>query len=340
MKKLANKNILFVLLFIVVLSSKAQIAANQGFVFLKLPTDAITNALGGVSVSHHTATADVFWNNAALLDTSQSQRFSITYSPYLAATQALTTSFAFRSQHKNHWAAGVQYLNYGTIPQTDAAGNDLGTFTAADYAIAGAYARTENNYTLGITTKLAGTGIENYQNIALTTDFTGVFRAAKQDFTWGIAVKNIGFVFKKFGISSPELPFDLQIGTTFKPRFMPVRVSLTAHHLYRWDIVYNDPATNFKYDNNGNKVLRVVSIPEKIMRHLTFGLELLVHPQVSVLAGYNHLRRQELRLPLRSGGAGLSAGIAIRTTHFTFSYGYARYHWAGGGHALTMSYWR
>jgi hypothetical protein len=331
---------LAVFLFIISLSTKAQVGGQQGFMFLKLPSDALTNALGGMSVSNQTTTADAFWNSPALLDTSRVQRFAVTYAPYLGSTHAVTTSFAFRSLHKSHWALGAQYLNYGTMPETDAAGNNLGMFTAADYAIAGAYSHTENYFTIGITAKLLGSGIDSYQNVAAVADFAGVFRHPKQDFTIGIAAKNIGFVVKNYGFVTPQLPFDLQIGTTFKPRFMPIRASITAHHLYRWNIVYNDPVVNFKYDNNGNKVLQTPSIPEKIMRHLTFGIELLVHSNISLLTGYNHLRRQELRLPLGGGGSGLSGGVVLRTPRFRVAYSYARYHWAGGGHALTMNYLR
>ncbi len=102
---------------------------------------------------------------------------------------------------------------------------------------------------------------------------------------------------------------------------MPLRFSLTAHHLNAFDQVYNDPALFFDFDNNGNRVPRKVAVPEKLLRHLTAGAEILLHPKFRLMLGYDHLLRQELRLRETGGLSGISFGALLKVRRFEFSYG-------------------
>ena len=310
------------------------LGGQQAFSFLNLPTNAYVNALGGVNTS---AANDVLgvWASPALLDSSQRNQAALTLSPYLAGALLSTVSYGLPTQKR--WAMGLQYLHYGTMPLTDAAGNEAGTFSAADYALALSHARTEGNITVGMTLKIVGSGIESYQSWAAVTDLAAVFKHPKHDFTFGLAVKNAGVFLKRYSpTDASELPFDVQLGVTFKPRFMPLRFSITAQHVYQWDIVYNDPAINFSFDANGNIITKKASTAEKLARHLVIGTELLLHKNFRLLLGYNHLRRQEMRLQKGSSAAGFSFGLMAQTSRFGFAYSYAVQHVAGGLHAISL----
>ena len=63
------------------------------------------------------------------------------------------------------------------------------------------------------------------------------------------------------------MPFDIQIGTSFKPEHMPFRFSVTAHSLYKYDIVYLDPNSSTQLDQNGNEVAEEKSTFDKIASH-------------------------------------------------------------------------
>ncbi len=330
------RNGLFTFLFVVFLYQLG--FTQQAFTFLNLPSNAQINGLGGINNSTTLNVNDV-WASPALADSSWENQVAMSFSPYLAGTKLISFAYSLPTKSKDNWTVGVQYLNYGTMTQTDATGNETGTFTAADYAIAGSYARQEGNFRLGTTLKLVGSGIETYQSYSLMTDIGGLFKHPKHDFTIGLTFKNIGLVFKPFFPSNtPTLPLDVQLGMTLKPKYMPVRISLTAHHLYQWDISYNDPLLNYKIDANGNRIVTKISAIENAARHLVLGLEILAHKNVSVLLGYNHLRKQELKLANISGGAGLSGGIIYRNQKLGFSYTYSAYHLAGGLHSFSVDY--
>ena len=116
---------------------------------------------------------------------------------------------------------------------------------------------------------------------------------------------------------------------TFKPEYMPFRVSLTGYNLFRNDFGYIDGTGNSSFDEEASTF-------NKIFRRITIGTEIIFSDNFQVRAGYNHLIRQELRLEEQSGGAGFSLGFMFRVKAFEFAYTRAFYHVAGGGNYFTV----
>lgn len=335
-KRLPIPNFLFQLFISLLISYCANTAWAQPvggqrlFAFLDLPTHARIAALGGQVASATRPDGLYHLNNPALTDSLTDHQFGISFMPYLATARYYTLHYSLPT--KGHWAAGLQYLSYGQFNLTDPAGNTLGTFTANDYALSLSHARTEGNFTLGATVKAVGSAIEMYSAFALMTDLGGIWRHPKQQFTVGLVAKNIGFLLRNYNPSAlTDLPFDLQAGVTFKPTHAPIRISLTAHHLHRFDIAYNDPNLNLSYDLNGNAIPNKISLPDKLARHLIVGVELLVSRNFHLLAGYNHQRRQEGRLQDLGGLAGMSMGVAAQARGFQLTYGRFLYTPIAGG---------
>ena len=101
-------------------------------------------------------------------------------------------------------------------------------------------------------------------------------------------------------------------------------------------MVYNDPNLFFTYDINGNKIPKKVGLAEKLGRHLSLGAEILIHPNFRLLLGYDHLRRQELRLTDRGALAGFSFGAWLRVKKFEIGYGRAQYTPGFGSSSLSI----
>ncbi len=323
--------------FYILHSVTGQTVSRQAFSFLNLPQNVHTAALGGINISAPQTNTNGLWASPALADSSWRNQASLTVSPYLATTRLVSMTYGLPFQTKGIWAVGLQYLNYGTMTQTDAAGNETGTFTAADYALAGSYAQTKGAFTMAANLKIVGSGIESYQSWAVMADVGGLFKHPKKDLTIGLLVKNVGIVVKPyFADNQLDVPLDVQLGLSIKPEFMPIRFSITAHHLYQWGIVYNDPARSLGYDANGNKITKKTTTVEQLARHLVLGVELLAHKNVRVMLGYSHLRRQELRLANVSSLSGLSGGIIYQNQKINFGYAYSAYHLSGGLHTLSL----
>jgi len=277
-------------------------------------------ALGGQVATATRPDGSYSLNNPALVDSILNNQLAISLMPYLAAARYYTLQYGLPIKSSGKWAAGLQYLSYGQLNLTDPAGNALGTFTANDYALSLTHARTEGNFTLGATLKAVGSTIETYSAFGILADFGGIWRHLKQELTVGLVAKNVGYLVKNYGPADATLPFDLQAGLTLKPRYAPVRLTLTAHHLQRLDITYNDPNLNIRYDLNGNPIPQTVGIAEKLARHLSVGAEFLISRNVHLLVGYNHQKRQEGRLTTGGIGAGISYGASVQARGFQLTY--------------------
>ncbi|MCC5612485.1 type IX secretion system protein PorQ [Nostoc sp. CHAB 5834] len=302
------------------------LGGQRVFSFLDLPTHARVAALGGQVATATQPDGSYHLNNPALADSLPPNQLSISLMPYLAAAKFYTLHYGLPVNRKKPpaqsvWAVGLQYLSYGQFALTDPAGNSLGTFSANDYALSLTHARTEGNFTLGATLKAVGSSIETYSAFGILADAGGIWRHPNQELTLGLVAKNVGYLVKNYGPADADLPFDLQMGVTLKPRYAPIRLTLTAHHLQRFDITYNDPNLTTRFDLNGNPLTQSVSVAEKLARHLSIGAELLISRNVNVLLGYNHQKRQEGKLAMGGFGPGLSFGASVQARGFQLTYG-------------------
>ena len=302
------------------------LGGQRVFSFLDLPAHARVAALGGQVASATRPDGSYHLNNPALADSIKNNDLSISLMPYLAAAKYYTLHYGLPLHSKGKWAAGLQYLSYGQFTLTDPVGNTLGTFTANDYALSLTHARTEGNFTLGATLKAVGSAIETYSAFGVLADLGGIWRHPKKDLTFGLVAKNVGYLLKNYGPTEASLPFDLQAGVTLKPRHAPIRLTLTAHHLQRFDISYNDPNLNIRYDLSGNPISQTTSVTEKIARHLIVGAELLISRNIHLLVGYNHQKQQEGKLTNSGTEAtfsttGISFGASVQARGFQLTYG-------------------
>lgn len=333
----------FILLTLFIFLFKGEIKAQttggrSGLNFLQLPAQAKSTALGANHLTISGNDPALFLQNPALLDSAKEDQVSLNLMPYLADTKFINLAYANALKRTNGtWAVGLQYLNYGSITETDAVGNIVGEFRAADYGISAGYGQTIGAFTLGASVKFVGSSIDSYHVRGVAFDWGGVFKHPREDFTVGFVAKNFGFLKQNFtGANTPILPLDLRVGLTFKPKYMPIRFSGTIHHLNRFDMVYNDPNLFFTYDINGLRIPRKVGVAEKLVRHVSLGAELLLHKNFRILLGYDHLRRQELRLNQAGGFAGFSFGVWLRVKRFEISYGRAQYTPGFGSSSLSL----
>jgi hypothetical protein len=315
----------------------AQLGGRSSYAFLQLPSHARLSALGGVNISLSDRDVNMLLSNPALLDSGMHNQLAFSFVPYYASISYSSLAYARQVGKTGLWGAGLQYMSYGEMPQTDASSNDLGTFRANDFAFTVTHAHTRGNFTIGANLKLVGSTIETYSAYALLADMGSVFKHPEKDLKIALTVSNFGFRLSNYTEGDQaDLPLDVQIGTTFKPKFMPFRFSFTAHHLQRFDIAYNDPSQNYTLDANGNVVKPEIGITDKIARHLVFGGELLLHKSFNLRFGYNHLINRELRLVNASGGAGFSFGAMLRVKAFEVAFSRMYYHAAGGRNSFTF----
>ncbi|RTQ50132.1 type IX secretion system protein PorQ [Hymenobacter gummosus] len=321
-----------------VTAAQAQIGGQSVFSSLHLPPSAYLASVGGMSVSGRTADPNMLYGNPALLNADMDGRLSLSYGGYLGSIKQSTAAYVRNSQKLGRWGFGLSYLSYGDFDQYDPAGTPLGTFSVNDYHLSVSNAHTVGPFTLGGTARLAVAGIAGNHSVATLLDVGSVFKHPEKDWTVGLAVKNVGYQLKPFEGSGREpMPLDVQIGTSIKPEHMPVRFTITAHHLQQFDIVYLDTVRSRTTSLDGTTKTPKKSVGDKIARHFTVGGELLLGKGLNIRVSYNHLRRRELRLDNTSGGAGLAFGAMLRLGAYQFEYTRAMYHVSGGANYITLT---
>jgi hypothetical protein len=326
--------------FYVSTSTAQQLGGYGTFNFLRLPQGTRAAALGGINISADPKDATLFVQNPALMHQDNHRQLALNYTAYYAGISYLTSMFALNHPKTGDWAAAIQYLNYGSMDSYDAAGNSLGTFSAQDYALTIGYSRQIRVFRLGMNLKYIGSAVGSYQNNALLFDVGGVFIHPKHDWRIGLVIKNTGFALGSYTPSSQfTMPFDVQLGSTFKPKKMPFRFSVTMHHLFPTSITYNDPSQKSnQVDEFGNPVAAEVSFIDSFSRRFVLGAEVIVHKNFQLRAGYNFMTRRELGIANQSKGlTGLSLGFMLQIKGFEFAYTYSAWHLAGGLSTLGLT---
>lgn len=322
---------LTVLLVFLTWISKAQRAEYS---YILLPQSAKVAALGGVVVSKDDEVAMAFHNPATIRSEMSGNAYFMA-NPYFADIGRYVGGVAFNVGGLGPIATSISYLDYGTFERTDPTGQEMGTFSGGDFLFQMGKSFTSSLFSLGISLKYAHSNLESYQSSAVMMDVGGLFRHPTQDLTVGMVFQNMGIVFNDYQqYSRSKVPFDVAIGTTFKPQYMPLRFSLTAKNMVqvqeRIFVSENEEPSQENID--------------RLFRYINLGTELILGSRLSMLLGYNHQRKQELKLNDQGFGAGFSWGFALDLKKLDLNFSRMDFGAAGGttfiALGVNMKEWR
>jgi len=338
MKQLSAHVILVLGMGLAVPTAQAQIGGRSAFPFLSLPPSAQLAALGSMTASARSSDPTQFFASPALLNADMDHMAAVSYVGYVSDIKQSTAAYAFNTEKRGRFGLGLTYLSYGSLSYNDLAGNSLGTFSVNEYALTAADSYTKGKFTFGLAAKLAVSSIAGDRALGLAGDAGVLYKPNEADFTVGLVVKNAGYMLVPYTAATREpLPLDVQLGTTIKPEHMPLRVTLTAHHLQTWRIQYLDPNARGTLNANNEEVRPSFNFGDNLARHFTVAAELLLGKGLSLRAGYNHLQARELRLDNVGGGAGFSFGAMVKISQFQLDYTYATLQAAGSSNYFTLS---
>lgn len=321
----------FLVLFlsIIFFQSFCQIGGRYAFNSLNLASNARVLGIGGDNVSVSDNDPNLFFHNPALLNKTMVRRLGVNFSPHMAGIFNTAQCYAFNVKKLGLFGVGLKFLNYGNAKRTDEDGVEQGIVEAYDMVLQASHARTLGNFSLGATFKLVGSQIAGFSTYGVGIDMGAVFKHPKRDFTIGLTVRNIGF-------GKNALPINALIGMSYKLEHMPLRFSLTIHHLNNWNIAYLDPNAIVSYDINNNPIRDTATAFTEIPRHLILGGEFLLSKGFNIRVGYNHMRRAELKPAEASILSGFSLGFMLKVKSFELAYTRAFFHPSDGVDMLSL----
>jgi hypothetical protein len=338
------KQIIIILLFLGIKSQCQIVGGQQVMSFLKIPNSAHASGMGGIVVSNPSNDIMFGFSNPALLRPQFNNHLGLSQNFYIAGSKISNIAYAkYVPRLKTTFGALVTYLDYGSFNANTLTGQANGTFKAVDMALQLNASRAYlTKWHYGAALKIANSKLFYYNSLAILADAGVAYHDTANQFYFGMCAKNIGFQFKQYSTTNGNepLPYDMQIGLSKKLLKAPIRFNIIGHHLYQWNIRYDNPAdivsTNiFGTDtNSGTKYY----FADKLFRHVNFGVDLLLGKNLEINVGYNHLRRAELALADKKGLAGFSFGLGLNFTKLQIHYAHNQYHLAGGYNEIGINF--
>lgn len=341
--KLINRNVLTIKGLLVLLcvslsfNTSAQIGGSNAYEFLNVPVSARVGGLGGNVIGVYDSDPTFAMSNPSLLNPEMSGMLTLSYLNYFADVNQGHFSYIRDFKKYGTFSLGLKYINYGEFLETDEAGNEFGTFSAAEYAFIIGWGKMIKDSTIAIGANLKPiySDLYVYYSSGIATDLSATYISKDKSFNAAFLIKNFGTQFNTYapGNEREPLPFELQFGISKRLKHVPLRVSVDAIQLQNWNLAFNDStlATNTNETlNDEEKALRnQTGRLDEMFRHLVFGAEFVPSKSFMVRLGFNYKRRAELALDNSPGLVGFSWGVGFRIKKFHISYGSARYHIAG-----------
>lgn len=318
-----RKLLLLIVSGLLVIDAGSQtLGGNAAFTFLNNSVGARTAALGGLNITGISNDVSLAFQNPALLRPIHHGQISSTFNSWVAGISNYSLVAASQIPSISCVAGiGVNYYNYGTLTQTDAAGNILGQFRPMDYVVQGMISKQyKERFTGGITVKYIQSNYGMFRSSGIAVDVGVVYRDSAAGWQASVLVKNMGTQLSSYapGAAREEIPFDLQAGISKRLANAPFQFSITARQLHRLTTLYND--TSFRAAE-GEINYTSVSTLQKVLSHLTIGVQVYPHEKLELMAGYSFRRRAELNVFNQVAGLnGFTFGTALQLKKMHIQY--------------------
>jgi len=338
----------FLILSLLALGTCSSLHGQRGgehvFTFLELPTSSRMTALGGELIALRDDDVSLSDRNPAALNPAMDGGMTFQYHFLF---DGIADGYAGFVKHYGSAGitahAGVQFIQYGEFDLADEYGNLEGTFKANEVALTvGAAKQFGERLSAGANLRFVQSNLESYGSAGLMMDIGGVYENPDKGFTLGLVVRNVGVQLSTYAGTSEQLPVNVLLGISKRLEHLPFRLSITAHDLHRWDLLYDSPLAEAETTIIGEAPREQSSFSknlDNVFRHLIFGGEFLLGKQENIRLrfGYNHQRRKELSVNNLRSFAGFSLGVGIRIKQFTVDYGFATEHIAGSTKHIGIS---
>ena len=296
----------------------AQNDSQTSYNFLRLPLSAHAAALGGDNITMTDDDVMMMFHNPALITGTSVGTLGLQYMNYMSGCN--NVSAAYKKLVKEKWNIGIgsDYMGYGSIRHTDADNNDMGTYNASEMAFYGTLGyELASNLAGGISLKYVYGNISSYNSMAVAVDLGLNYYLPESEWSFGIAVKNLGGQIMAYDEKFEALPLDVQAGVSKRLIGSPVRLSATLSDLNHLDY--------------------------KFLNHLCLAAEFIISDEIYVGGGYNFRRADEMKVQegtegLSARGAGLSFGGGINLEKIKINLAYSKLHVSNASLIANLAY--
>lgn len=332
-----------VIFFVAVLSTSilhGQIGGDNTYEFINLTSSPRIAGMGGDFLTINDNDILLTVSNPSLINKNMHNHLGVSFVDFYTDINYGFAAYSRSFKNVGSFVGSVQYINYGTFDGADATGERTGQFYAGESAFNLGWGRElDSLFSIGANLKFIYSSLESYNSFGLAVDIAGSYNSRDGSFTASLIAKNIGRQITAYDGSNIEpLPFELQVGLSKRLKHLPFRYSVLINHFDKWDLRYEDPTTQQVDPISGEAVedSNLEKFADNFMRHIVFGGELLIGKNLSVQAGYNYKRRQELKVESKTATVGFSWGVGLRISKFHINYARSTYHLAGSPNYIAI----
>ena len=252
-------------------------------------------------------------------------------------------SYGHNSKNLGTFVFGFHFNNYGRFTEYDDEENELGHFTAADYALSiGWGIWLDSSFSVGVNFKPVLSQYASYTALATAFDVAGSYTNTNRRFTATVMARNIGAQIITFDGNAEPLPFELSAALSYKLVGAPMRFFFAATELQRWNLRYDDPfnPTTIVDPFTGEVTEQswIEGTLDNILRHTLVGVEISFGKALFARVGYSYRQNAEMRGVDAFNLSGFSFGVGLHTKRFEFSYAHRDYHLSQAPNYITLSY--
>ncbi len=329
----------FLLALWFVSSAEAQDNGQTNFQILQTVSPARVAALGGNQIAVKDGDINLGLIAPSLLDSTSEDQITLSYTRFFGEANLSQAGYAKHFSDIGTFSVALTAFGYGDFEHTDETGQSLGTFNAGEYLFQLGYGRQiDERFSLGGNLKFIYSELAEYKASAAAVDLSGTYYDAENLFTATVIFKNVGTSIKSYreGIDE-KLPFEIQAGISKRLDKAPLRFSIIAENLQKWDLTPEETKTEIDPLTGQDVVNNPGGFGENLMRHLVFNAEVILTENLYARIGYNYNRRKQLLVDQNPGGGGVTFGGGIRIAKMHISYARAAFNPAGVNNHFTLT---
>jgi hypothetical protein len=216
------------------LATAGESGGDAGFDWLRTEYGARPAAMGGAFCAVPGDLHGTAFNPAGLADVRDMEG-AFTFIDHLFDFRSGFIGFCKSLGRTGRLGFGVSYTHYGAFTRTDEAGNDVGSFSPADFVVSAAYAdHLPMGLKYGATLKYIHSRIDQYAASALAVDLGLMMNIPSQNAHVGLSVLNLGTSIDAFVEEHEKLPLSYRLGVSKRLAHLPLLLSFNVIR-YQYD---------------------------------------------------------------------------------------------------------
>lgn len=306
---------------------------RTAYEFLNIPTSAHAYGLGGSGIAVIDEDVTLADQNPALIGPELESQLGFNYMHYMGSGNFAGVRFGMAAGERAAWAAGIRYLNYGSISGYLPDGTPTLSFSPQDVVFEGTFSHDiTDRLRGGVNLKMVYSNYEEYSAFALGVDLGINYYNEETDLSLSAVLKNMGGQLKRFDTTHDRLPFDIQLGYMQGLGESAFSLAITARHLTHWRLPY------YSHPKNDGEAAELKStFFSNLFRHLVFGLQYAPSDRFYIDFGYDYKMRTDMSSYQRNFLSGFSLGLGLKVRAFSFSAAYAMPHKSASTLMLNIS---